>query len=146
MSKPPFLALDFGDRYIGLAYSDAGFLPQELATIDQRHLTEDEVLQRLAAVIKNQEIKTLVIGLPVNADGSENNRCRQSRRFSENFKDYLKLTLSFLPSTFYFPEDFSSFDAKQQLKQRSNLKKKFQPDHALAAKFILARFLEERYR
>ena len=143
MNNPPYLALDIGDRYIGLAYSEAGILAKELETIDRKNLTDQAVFEKISQQIEKHDIQTLVIGLPISADGAENDRCARIRQFSQKLEKYLK-TFYFLLSTFYFPEDFSSFDALDLLKQKTSKKEKFQPDHAISAKLILERFLEER--
>lgn len=130
--KCPLLALDLGDRFIGLAYSEVGILATEIQTIDRRGKLDSQIFSQIEKIIKEREIKTLVVGLPISADGSENPRCQKIRTFINNFEN----------STFYFPEDFSSIDASLLPKLKLHQKTKTS-SHSQAARIILERFLEE---
>jgi putative Holliday junction resolvase len=77
------LALDVGTRTIGLATSDAlRSLATPVETIERTKFTKDAV--RLADFIRRQEIAGLVVGLPLNMDGSEGPRCQSVRQFVAN--------------------------------------------------------------
>ena len=112
--NPPFLALDLGDRYIGLAFSEAGFLAKELETIDRKNVEDEKIFEQIESVIQNHEIQALVVGLPVNADGSENLQCLKIRQFMENFNVGASGHSPFIKDIIFTPEDFSSFDAKEE--------------------------------
>ena len=58
MNNPPYLALDIGDRYIGLAYSEAGILAKELETIDRKNLTDQAVFEKISQLILPQPCQT----------------------------------------------------------------------------------------
>jgi len=77
----PYLALDLGDRFIGLAFSEAGIFVSELQTIDRQGKSDDQIFRQIAEIIQKLEIKTLVVGLPISGNGSENDRCTQIRNF-----------------------------------------------------------------
>jgi putative holliday junction resolvase len=75
--------LDVGTRTIGTAVCDAGWHfagPSE--TISRTKFTKD--LERLAANVANQGIVGLVIGLPLNMDGSDSPRTQSVRAFARN--------------------------------------------------------------
>jgi putative Holliday junction resolvase len=77
------LALDVGTRTIGLATCDAlRLLATPVETIARTKFTRDAV--RLADFIRRQEIVALVVGLPLNMDGSEGPRCQSIRQFVAN--------------------------------------------------------------
>jgi putative Holliday junction resolvase len=85
-SLPPrgrLLGLDVGTRTIGLATSDAlRSLATPLETIARTKFTKDAA--RLAGIVRRQEIVALVVGLPLNMDGSEGPRCQSVRQFVAN--------------------------------------------------------------
>lgn len=63
------IALDVGDRRIGLAISDAlGWTAQGLDTLERRSVEKD--LEYLKDLILKHEVKTLVPGLPKNMNGT----------------------------------------------------------------------------
>jgi putative Holliday junction resolvase len=77
------LGLDIGSKTIGLALSDTGLvIASPLQTIRRSKFTKDaETLRR---VIAGQQVGGLVLGLPVNMDGSEGPRCQSVRQFAAN--------------------------------------------------------------
>jgi putative Holliday junction resolvase len=86
------LGLDLGEKTIGLALSDSAFtLASPLETIQRRKFTPDS--EALKAVIAERKVGALVLGLPVNMDGSEGKRCQQTRTFADNLKDVAGLEL-----------------------------------------------------
>lgn len=79
------LGLDLGEKTIGLAVSDSGLsLASPVTTIRRGKFTADA--KQLAVLIAEREIGGLVIGLPVNMDGSEGPRCQSARQFARNLR------------------------------------------------------------
>ncbi len=77
------LGLDVGTRTIGLALGEPALgLATPLATIRRTRFSADA--QRLSVLIGQHRIDALVIGLPVNMDGSEGPRCQSVRQFAAN--------------------------------------------------------------
>ncbi|MBQ4404286.1 MAG: Holliday junction resolvase RuvX [Selenomonadaceae bacterium] len=75
------LALDIGDKTIGVAASDLlGLTAQGVETI--RRTSNKDDLKRLGELVKNFEATTFVIGLPKNMDGTEGARCELVRKFA----------------------------------------------------------------
>ncbi|MBU2090885.1 MAG: Holliday junction resolvase RuvX, partial [Alphaproteobacteria bacterium] len=78
------LGLDVGSTTIGLAISDfSRTIASPLETITRGKLSKD--LEALRGIIAGREVGALVIGLPINMDGSEGPRCQSVRQFAENF-------------------------------------------------------------
>jgi putative Holliday junction resolvase len=74
------LGLDVGEKTIGIAISDSGFsVATPVETIRRTKFAAD--VARLAALIAGRNVGGLVIGLPVNMDGSEGPRCQSVRQF-----------------------------------------------------------------
>lgn len=75
------LALDIGDKTIGVAASDLlGITAQGVETI--RRTSNKDDLKRLAELVAQFEATTFVIGLPKNMDGTEGSRCELVRNFA----------------------------------------------------------------
>lgn len=72
------LALDVGERRIGIALADteSGSI-KALATIRRADSTRDA--NTIATMAREQSATELVVGLPLNADGSEGDQARQTR-------------------------------------------------------------------
>ena len=77
------LGLDFGSKTIGLAISDSGFaVASPIETLAHGKFTKDA--EALEALIAEREVGGLIIGLPVNMDGTEGPRCQSTRQFAAN--------------------------------------------------------------
>ena len=79
----PILGLDLGEKTIGVAVSDAGrSIASPLQLIRKTKFTDD--LAALFKAMESREAQAIVIGLPVNMDGTEGPRCQSSRAFARN--------------------------------------------------------------
>jgi len=88
------LGLDVGTKTIGLALADAlGLAATPHETIRRTKHTKDA--QALAALVKARDVCGLVIGLPINMDGSEGPRCQSVRQFAANLLGVLDLPMAF---------------------------------------------------
>jgi len=75
--------LDVGTRTIGVALCDAGWtIASPSQTIARRKFSAD--LAQLRVIITDQAVAGLVIGLPLNLDGSESPRSQSTRAFARN--------------------------------------------------------------
>lgn len=80
------LALDLGDKTIGLAVSDTDFkIASALETIKRKKFGADA--SALEAVITREAIGALVMGWPLNMDGSEGPRAQSTRAFIRNLEN-----------------------------------------------------------
>jgi len=77
--------LDVGTRTIGLAYCDAGWtIATPAETIRRTRFGAD--LEALRKVVATQSIRGLVLGLPLNMDGTDSPRTQAIRAFARNVK------------------------------------------------------------
>lgn len=80
------LALDLGSNTIGTAFCDAGWsFASPAGLIRRTKFTKDKAL--LVQTIATRETKGIVLGLPLNMDGSESPRSQSSRSFAKNIAD-----------------------------------------------------------
>ncbi|MBI1181895.1 MAG: Holliday junction resolvase RuvX [Alphaproteobacteria bacterium] len=88
------LGLDLGTKTIGLAISDGALLvASPLETIRRTKFTADA--QALLAVIDRHGVTGLVLGLPVNMDGTEGPRCQSTRQFARNLMGLREVPFAF---------------------------------------------------
>jgi putative Holliday junction resolvase len=79
------IGLDLGEKTIGMAVSDPGLsLASPIGTIQRTKFTPDA--RELMRVMDDRGVAGLVIGLPVNMDGSEGPRCQSVRAFASDFR------------------------------------------------------------
>jgi putative Holliday junction resolvase len=79
----PLMGLDVGTKTIGLALSDVTrTIASGLETLARSKFVADT--RRLLALISEHEVGGLVIGLPVNLDGSHGPRAQATRAFARN--------------------------------------------------------------
>ena len=80
------LGLDVGTKTIGTALCDAGWSFASPALLVRRtKFTKD--MAALAELIAQQAVRGLVIGLPLNLDGTESPRSQSTRAFAQNCRD-----------------------------------------------------------
>ncbi len=87
------LGLDVGEKTIGLALSDIGrMIATPFKTISRTKFSKDA--EALTAIIKEYKVGGLVVGYPVNMDGTEGPRCQSVRQFVKNLDE--KITMPML--------------------------------------------------
>lgn len=104
------LALDVGRRRIGLAIALEGSAAHGLGALARRSLRED--LERLKRMAQERGVQRIVVGLPLNMDGSEGAMAREARAFGERLRQAAGIEVS------YQDERLTSLEAEERLKQR----------------------------
>ena len=127
----PLAGLDFGSHTIGVAVSD-GFrrVASPLETIRRKKFrTDAEALLDLCA---HREVAGLILGLPLNMDGSEGPRCQSTRAFARNLEAVTDLPIGF------WDERLSTVAAERALLEADTSRKRRAEviDH-VAASYIL---------
>lgn len=133
----PALGIDFGQARIGIAATDpCGILAHPVESI---HLSKTEPLGRIAELVAQKGIRSLVLGLPLRLDGTEGSACEKVRAFGR------KLSARFpdLP-LIYVDEFLTTTVAQEKLHKAGKKAKDFKPiiDQAAAVE-ILNTWLEQ---
>jgi putative Holliday junction resolvase len=90
----PLIGLDLGSKTIGVAASDAlWMIASPLETIARTKFTQD--IERVFKLMASREAVGLVIGLPVNMDGSEGPRVQSTRAFARHTLRLRDLPIAF---------------------------------------------------
>ncbi len=89
------MALDYGDVRIGIALSDVTrFLASGYENYTRVNLTSD--CEHIAKIASENNVKVIVLGLPLNMDGSKGVRVEKTYEFAEELKKYTSATIDFL--------------------------------------------------
>lgn len=131
-----YLAIDYGEKRTGLAICDASeTIVTPLAVIRG----QKELHKKISAVIREEGVEAVVIGLPLNMDGSKGSQTKLVLKFAEQLSNLLDVPVHFQD------ERLSSFDAEQKLApaELTRSKKRKRLD-AVAAASILEAFLEKK--
>ncbi len=90
----PLVGLDLGEKTIGVAVSDTSrTIASPIETIRKTQFTRDA--QALFKLMESRGAGGIVIGLPVNMDGTEGPRCQSSRAFARNLLRLRDLPIAF---------------------------------------------------
>ena len=112
-----------------------GILASPLYTIVRT--TRDDLFAQILATIIKEEIKVIVLGLPIGLEGQETETTRQVRNFAKSLERRTDLPI------YFEDERFSSQIAESQLKETGRCKQKTKID-SQAATIILQAWLEKR--
>ena len=89
------MALDYGEVRIGIAFSDLlCIIASGYETYTRKDLDTD--LSYLATLAKEKEVDTIVLGLPINMDGTEGERAIATRAFGDKLKEKTNLPIVYL--------------------------------------------------
>ena len=136
---PPMRAiagLDLGTVTIGVAVSDLlRQVASPLETVKRRKFTLDAA--RLNEIAQARNLGGLVLGLPLNMDGSEGPRCQSTRAFARNLERLTPLAITF------WDERLSTVAAERALLEADTSRKRRAEviDH-VAAGYILQGLLD----
>src|SRR5512144_997608 len=106
-----YLGLDLGRATIGFALADDVLhSARPLGTV--RRTTEAADLAALRRVVEEYEVSSVVLGLPLNMDGTEGSSARLARGFAAKVEAALSLPVQL------FDERLSTFEAETRLRAR----------------------------
>lgn len=131
------LGLDLGTKTIGLALSDITYIvASPLTTIARRKFSQDAV--ELEAVITKYNVGALVLGLPVEMDGTEGARAQSTRSFVSEMLKRRDLPVAF------WDERLSTAAVQRMLTDEADMSRKRRAEvvDKMAAAYILQGFLE----
>ncbi len=131
-----YLAIDYGAKRTGLAVCDAGeMIASPLAVLHG----PKNLIQRIGQIVAAEDIGAVVLGLPLNMDGSEGPQAKRVLAFAEQLKRHLRIPVHLQD------ERLSSFGAEEKLREIGlGRAGKQERRDALAAAEILQTFLDRQ--
>ena len=130
------LAVDFGDARSGLAVSDASrFLASGIGYVAPGGI--EKMAEAIAEIAKEQRAVAVIVGLPVNMDGSEGSRAARYRKFAALLKAQCMLPVAM------FDERMTTMTASRYLNETNTRgKKRKTVIDTLSAQIILQNCLD----
>ena len=133
------MALDVGDKKIGLAISDEMLLTaQSRPTLKRTNLNSDvEHLRKLAEM---NEVQEIIVGNPLHMDGRPSPQSQKIARFAPKLEQATQIHVTF------WDERLTSFAAEQHLEEMGlNWRKRRERVDQVAAMLILQSYLDGRH-
>jgi len=130
------LAVDYGEKRIGLAVSDElGITASPLMTLVRR--SDDETVRQIAQLASKLRVTQIVVGLPRRTDAQEGEMERKVKAFAEKLRQAVSVPVVL------FDERFTTRIAEQVLLEADlSRRKRKQVRDRLAAVILLQSFLE----
>ena len=130
------LALDVGTRKIGIAISDAlGITAQPHETLITKSKKAD--FQRIREIVHNIGVSKIIVGLPLNMNGTPGLRAKEIYSFAEKLKEEIKIPVQL------WDERLSTLEANRILLQADmSRRKRKKLDDKIAAQLILQSYLD----
>ncbi|MFI5316724.1 MAG: Holliday junction resolvase RuvX [Myxococcota bacterium] len=134
------LALDYGERRIGVAISDpTGMIAQPLETIAATAGGGSAALDRIAELVRANEVGQIVVGLPLHMNGRPGPEAERARAFGERVRARAGVAVD------YLDERWTSLEAERALDE-GGVKRRDQRGRVdpIAAALLLRTWLELR--
>lgn len=126
------LAIDYGRRRLGLAVSDPlRMTARPLATWIRSNRRRD--LARLRRLCREEEVKLIVVGWPLQLGGSQGEMAAEARQFADLIRDYLGIAVELVDERLSSWEAEQAITAVAQGKRRSGKRKQHKLDEVAAA-------------
>lgn len=131
------LALDWGKVRVGVAISDPmGMFASPYDTFQAK--PHDRLLERIKAVIEEEQVEKVIVGLPYNMDGSEGSSAESAKAFADEVRNLGAIVE-------HHDERLTSYEAEKKLREagRKPSRDKGRVDRAAAA-LLLQDYLDSR--
>lgn len=137
MDKIRIIGIDYGDARVGLAVSDeTGFLASAVCTVNVTGMRD--AVKKVAEKIKELGGTKIVLGLPVNMDGSLSFRADKSKAFADMISAQTGLEVVFVDERLSTVEAYTYLNITE-----FNGKKRREVIDALSAQIILQSYLDK---
>jgi len=137
------LALDVGDRRVGVAVSDlSGLIATPLTVIRRSSKVED--FAKIARLVREQGAEGVVIGHPLNTDGSAGPQARRVERYAAAMSEALGLDGLSVPMIMWDEHGSTQRAQALMISAGRSAKDRRQRIDAAAAAVILQDYLDEQ--
>jgi putative Holliday junction resolvase len=136
------MAIDYGERGVGVAISDELQLTaRPLATIRREKRGDAQVIERIRALVAENGVVTLVIGLPLNMDGTRGAAVERVERFISDLRQSVSIPIVTVD------ERLTSHEADRILREMGvGLRERRARSDEYAASVILQDYIDEQRR
>ena len=134
----PLFGLDLGTKTIGIAVADGTqMIASPLETIFRKKFKGDAA--KLIAMCEVNKVVGIVLGLPMNMDGSEGPRCQATRAFARNMAE-----LTDIPIVFWDERLSTAAVERTLIAADASRARRAQVVDKMAAAYILQGYLDSR--
>ncbi|MDD8020731.1 MAG: Holliday junction resolvase RuvX [Acidobacteriota bacterium] len=133
------LAIDYGDRHLGLAVSDPLEITAQPYGTYTLKASEQKNRRFFSDLVKEKKIEEIIIGLPLRMDGSEGSRAGISKDFARWLEEVTGKRV------ILWDERLTTKEALKRLASfKGNFREKKEKEDELAAVIILEAYLEKK--
>lgn len=135
------MALDVGEKTIGVAVSDpTGLIAQGIQIINRKSIQKDFSI--IKDLVEQYEVHEIIIGLPLNMNGTEGTQTEKTRRFGQKLLSNLEIPV------IYWDERLTTMAAERMLVEEADLSraKRKKVIDKMAAVYILQNYLDKERR
>lgn len=129
------LGIDYGEKRVGVALGVGG-LARSLITLE--NLSELALIEKIKTLGREEQIEELVVGLPLNEDGSESNQAKLNKAFGQRLQEATGLPVQ------YWDESLTSGEALTEAIASGTSQKRRRSLDGQAAAIILQEFLDSK--
>lgn len=134
------LAIDFGTRHMGFAVGNS-FIRTATPIAPLVRKNEEKDFRYIKQLIDEYDISKIIIGYPLNMDGTKSETTLQVERFTRQLKENIDIETEFVD------ERLTSFEAHEMLKsQHPDYKKRKKILDSVSALIILRTYMESESR
>lgn len=136
------MAIDYGAKAIGVAISDELLLTaRPLTTIRREKLKYAQVVERICELVAENDVATLVVGLPLNMDGARGAAVERVESFISDLRQGLSIPIVAVD------ERLTSHEADQMLREMGvSLRERRARSDEYAAAIILRDYIDGQRR
>lgn len=136
MNKGKYLAIDYGDRRVGIAMSDINkeiSFPRDFLT----YRSDKDLIAQIQRICEEEQVVKIILGLPIMMDGSLGDRARKTQLFC----DKIKVALPHIAIEFFDERLSTEFAVKTLHGQGIKTKDQKGKRDAMSAQIILQNYL-----
>ena len=131
------LSIDYGGKRVGVSVSDpTGVLSQGVATLSN----DAHLFDRLVGIIRDQDVKTIVVGMPYDSEGGKGAKAIEVDEFIDRLRGVTSVDIE------TWDESYSSVNAQRVFIESGMKRKKRQQKHRvdeMAARLMLQEYLDQ---
>lgn len=134
------MGLDYGKKTIGVAVSDLLKMTAQGKEVIKR-TSKKKDMKRLKELVENNKVEKIVVGLPINMNGTKGPRAEKTLKFVDRLERHFSIPIE------TWDERLSTMEAERTLIQGDvSRKKRKKVIDKMAAVIILQGYLDRHYR
>ncbi len=140
-----YLAIDYGEKFIGLAQFRDGSDPFPLCMERVQNTGRENVFKELKSIVEIEDISDIIVGVPYLLDGGSTSTSKKMIDFSRQLKEFFEIQ-NIAIEIHQQDETLSTFQAQEEMKNspQYNFRVDMRKIDSVSAKIILQDFLGQK--